>query len=221
MTVYWAVLLDKNVAWECVDPLLDVAAQAARNGYVRIAVPHTRTDTARNKIAQVFVDQTTAREDVLVMLDNDHAHPADIIERLARRPEGVASALAFRRSLPHDPLFYIRDDAGRLRQPAEWEPGTTYICNAVATGAIAIKRWVFDELTAAGYSWPWFRYEYPEGVAFHPSEDLYFAGLCEKAGIRQVCDTGLVIPHMTTAFVDQSTWAAVCAHDPTIVEQEA
>lgn len=205
--VYWAVLLERTVMQEAFDSLLDVAAYCATRGFIRITLPYTRTDAARNRITRAFITCGNNPHNTLVMLDNDHIYPVDVVERLAQRPEaeGVIGALAFRRGPPYDPCWFVREGE-YLRRPAQWDCGAVYECDAVGTGAIAIKRWVFDRLTEAGFHWPYFRYEYPEGLNFNPTEDMYFARICEEAGIRHHVDTALEIPHITTKLITQETW---------------
>jgi hypothetical protein len=206
--VYWAVLWERTSPFQASDALLDVAAICVQHGYVRIAVPYMAVDDARNKITEVFLAQSSNPEDTLVMLDNDHAHPHDVVTALATRPEGVVGALAFRRWPPHDPLFFVRQPDGTIRQPAEWEPGRVYECDAVGTGAIAIKRWVFERLLECGNELPFFRMTYGEGGV---REDMYFALLCERAKVRHHCHTGVEIPHLSTSYIDSHTWRVYCA----------
>jgi len=214
--IYWSVLWERNSPWEATDALLNLAMEAGQYGYIRIQMGYTRTDNARNRITRAFCRATDDPDAVVIMLDNDHKHPGGLLTRLASRPEDIVAALAFRRSPPYDPLFYVRDESGNLRQPAEWEPGAVYYCQAVGTGAIAIKRRVFTALEAAGFTWPWFRYEYPEGD-IHPTEDLYFCRLCEQAGVTVACDTGAVIPHLAVQEIDQTTWAGYMQAHPEMI----
>jgi hypothetical protein len=194
--------MERAVQQEAVQSLLDVAAACGARGFVRLGIPYCRTDMARNNIVEAFCELSQSEDDTLVMLDCDHVHPPDVVERLAARPEGVVGALAFRRSPPHEPMWFVRTTGGKLRAPAVFEP-LVYECAAVGSGAIAIKRWVFDRLNEhAPY---FFKYEYCEG-GFSPSEDMWFAGLCERAGIKHHVDCSLVIPHVAAQIVDGATW---------------
>ena len=220
--VYWAVLWERYLAADAVAALLDVAYFAGMRGYTRIHRPYGRTDLARNQIVAAFRQATTDPNAMLVMLDNDHLHPPGVVSALTRHdPElGIVAGLTFRRSAPYDPLWYVREEAtGRLLQPAEWEAGNVYECDAAGTGVIGIRRWVFDALEGAGHTAPFFRYEYPEGVTWPPTEDMYFAGLCEKAGIHQYVDTGIISPHLGMIQIDESTWRAQYAADPNLVQE--
>lgn len=211
-----------------VDALLDVASWCGRRSFNRIALPYMRTDMARNAVVKLFLENATEPNDALVMLDCDHAHPPDVVERLVSHPpeRGVVGALYFRRGEPYDPLFFVvappespggRGEEGKhasmtgkhvglpLRAPAEWEQGRTYECDVVATGAMCIRRWVFESLDAAGVTWPYFRYAYPEPT-YQQTEDVYFGLRCHEAGIKHYCDTGLVIPHLTVQGITLESW---------------
>jgi len=226
--IYWTVLSERTINGHAVDALLDASFVAAKKNYARIAIPYMRTDMARNRAAQSFLEIAGNPNDALIMLDCDHIHPHDILVRLAANDPalGVVGALYFRRGEPYDPLFFRRTN-GDLRNPAEWDLGCLYECDAVATGAIIIRRWVFDKLTEAGHGYPWFQYTYPVEAEFSMTEDIFFAGLCEQTGIRHYCDTSLITPHLGIKVIGPDTWEAYKeAHpeilvDPVIVGQEA
>jgi hypothetical protein len=204
--VYWAALLERQVSHYSVNSLLDLASDAATRGYQRLSVPYGRTDYVRNEIVRRFIDKSTCSQDVLVMVDNDHLFPPGMLTKLASHNKPVVAALAFRRSRPFDPLFY-RDVDGRLVNPAEWEEGALYEADAVGTGVIAIKRWVFTELERQGQRFPYFRYNYDQGpMSWKSTEDIWFARMCGKAGIQMYCDTSVIIPHESAKFVDHRTW---------------
>ncbi len=211
--IFWCVLAERSIQEAAFNALLDVAAYCGSKGYARIQLPYMRTDAARNQAAWTFLEQSGEPNDVLVMLDCDHAHPYYVVERLIEHPpeRGVVAALGFRREAPFDPMFFWRPAPGQYRHPEEWTPGLTYECDAVATCAIAIRRWVLERLRAqqAGTDMPWFRYSYSEAGQIHDvSEDMYFAWLCQTNGIRQYCDTGLVTPHLRTDQVAAEHWRA-------------
>lgn len=219
--VFWSVLMERSIQGEAVAALLDVAGAAAQAGAKRITLGYMRTDMARNLIVEAFLQNSSGPNDVLVMLDADHTHPAETVVRLASYPAeiGVIGALAYRRGGHHDPCFFLADEKGELHAPMIWQYGEVYECAAVGTGAIAIKRWVFDKLTTAGYPWPYFRYEYPKAGAV-PSEDIVFARACMAAGIPHHCDTGLMTPHILTSYADGQQWRQF-VEEQTSKQQEA
>lgn len=172
-----------------------------------MSLPYGRTDIARNKIVEVFMRETDQPDDALVMIDNDHRLPADLISRLTRFPSrecGVVGALAFRRGAPFDPCAFVRLPDGEMGTPVELD-GCMKV-SIVGTGAIMIRRWVFDALIAAGYQPPFFRYAYADNNMNFPSEDIYFGMACEAAGIPHWVDGTTEIPHLIASEVDKSSW---------------
>lgn len=206
--IYWAALVERNISDHAVNSLLDIAMQAGGSGFIRIRWGYSRTDIARNEIIRTFTTESKDPEDWLVMLDNDHLLPPDIITRLTKwgDDKGVVGALAFRRGPPYFPCFFVRLGDNNTHIVMDWgEPGLVP-CALVGSGAIAIKRWVFTKLDEAGYEWPYFRYTYPPGNNILPSEDIYFGNICEKAGVQHYVDTTFCIPHLSSATIDENTW---------------
>jgi len=195
---------------EAVSAFLDIAMFCGAANFERIDLGYMRTELARNSFIQVFMQHCKDPNDVLVMLDADHLHPPNIVDRLASAPPqvGVVGALAYKRGDKFDPCFYFADENGGLHAPMVWDEGKVYECSAVGTGAIAIKRWVFEQLKESGWGQPFFRYEYPtEPGEAMPSEDIVFARACMRAGIKHHCDTGTVTPHLRMTTVEGHEWA--------------
>lgn len=184
--------------------LLDVAMQSGRDGFTRLRWPYSRTDIARNGLVEMFLAESQEDDDVLVMLDDDHLFPPDVVRRLVRHNVPVVGALAFRRGVPYFPCMFVRVEGG-YGVVGQWDPGLHEVA-MVGTGAIAIRRHVFTQLDDAGFPWPYFRYQYPAGDRVLPSEDIYFSQTCEKAGVQIYCDTTFCIPHLTSATVDEQSW---------------
>ncbi len=200
------VLFERAMLQEAVSGLLNLGMRAGQLGYERIVMPYARTDCARNRGIQMFLEHTTDDHDTLVMLDCDHEHPPDIIERLVAHDVGVVGALCFKRGEPYSPCFFMRHE-GRLLAPGDWpEGGGLLQCAIVGTGAIAIQRWVFARLDQAGYTWPYFQYVYPEGSDEFPSEDVYFGRTCEEAGIPHHVDLSLTSPHCVARTIGERTY---------------
>lgn len=210
MQVYFSVLLDKSVQEYAVMACLDVASYSGSRGYGHITYNCQRTDVARNRLAKAFRHLSKDPNDVLIMLDCDHVHPIDIVERLANHPPelGVVGALAFSRGAPHFPCFFMRNTkTGNTMNPLEFTGGVMKGV-IVGTGAIAIRRWVFDKIADAGYKAPFF-YEYRDEMfetGNFQSEDVTFGLICEKLGIPHYCDTGLITPHLTATAIDETLW---------------
>lgn len=213
---FWSILPERSVQEYAFMASCAVASRAGNLGYTYITSNFMRTDVARNKLCAAFRklshdNPKGSPNDVLVMLDCDHTHPHDVIERLVVRPPelGVIGALAFRRGEPFFPCFFVRNPAtGGLGQPLDIPAEGLLPCAIVGTGAIAIRRWVLDRIADAT-GLPPFLYEYNDtmhATGDYQSEDIYFGLTCEKLGISHYVDVGLVTPHLIAAGIDRSAW---------------
>lgn len=214
MTVYFAVLLERSILEPAARALLGVCQYGGARGYVRLPLPYLRTDYARNKYVELFRANSTDEDDTLVMLDCDHAHPADIVEQLAAVLEenediGVVGALTFMRGGNHRPMFQVLESDGRFATPASWPEDSLLSCYMVGTGAIAIRRRVFDTIDEGypGVAPNYFRYEYLPG-GHSPSEDIYFGKVCHQAGIDHHVATWIHAPHINFKGIDEADWRA-------------
>jgi len=178
--------------------------QIAQRGWPLISGVYGRTDVNRNRIGR-FVRETPEITHV-VMLDLDHLHAGNIVERLASwvledRERLVVSGLHFRRSEPFDPLAFVYGPDGKLHPPVEWPRGLME-AHAVGHGSILIAREVFERLPQ-----PWWAYSYDEAREdVFPSEDMWFSRLCLAHGIRIWVDTTVTSPHLVTNLVDEDTF---------------
>lgn len=211
MKALWAVLVERNVNSNAVMSLLDVSVHARNAGILRINTHYRRIDDARNNVAKIFWTHCNDDADVLVMLDNDHIFPHDIVPRLVQkcdREHEVVGALAFRRSKPHDPCFYTLDKNGRATDVPINFDGSLVKCDIVGTGAIAIRRSAFRKLADNGFDWPWFRFIYQPGIenSIQRTEDWNFGLECQRIGISHWCDTSIMIPHITEELVVADSW---------------
>ena len=214
--VFWGILPERCVYDLSFEVGLRVADRAARKGFFPIYAQYGRTDITRQAMCDFFLANTNDPADTLVMLDVDHDHPPEIVERLAAHTVPVVAALAFRRCEPFQACAFRRDPAsGELRHLATFPPGL-HAMAAVGTGAIAIKRGALEQLQHAGHEW-FFKYEYSRGVdgLIAPSEDLYFSKICEEVGVGMFVDTTIETPHITLSFIDRQThdgyWAGKAA----------
>lgn len=218
--VYFSILPERTIPEAAYASLMDMAMRAGARGYARINIGYTRVDVARNTVVKAFLLQPNPEpDDTLIMLDCDHTHPHDVLERLARHDEDVVVALAFRRCPPYDPQIYRHGPDGRLIQPSEWGQGLLKI-DAFGCAAIAIKRRTFAKLDASGLLYPYFRFWYPKGMTLDnsfPSEDIFFGLACEAAGIECYCDTTVVCPHLTVGTVEEESWANWLTDHPEMV----
>lgn len=207
MTVFYAALKEKQLEQTAIAAIEAVNYHAGAHQYVRLDCAAQRTDMARNILCRTFRSMAKDPEDTFVMLDYDHAHPIDIIEKLVAHNLPVVGALAFLRGEPYYPCVFFRNEQGVLQHPRTWQR-QVYRVDAIGTAAIAIKRRVFDQLEE-----PYFVYTYPPGD-IHPSEDMYFCRQCELAGIPMYCDFGLVTPHLKTGSIDDLTWRTWLSDHP-------
>ncbi len=190
----------------------------AQQGHPFIRMTYGRTDLVRNKAAQQFVESQFTH---LLMLDVDHLHPPDIVQRLGRwvvddRSRQVVGGLNFRRGEPYDPCCFLLAEDGNFYPPAEWGPGLIKV-DAIGTGSILIAKEVFLRLPK-----PWFFNDYSrveQGV--WPGEDMGFSGLCRMHGIDMWVDTTTTSPHLIDAAVDESSFRGyLAAHDHEVVGVE-
>lgn len=211
-SVFVAALMERQVADHAVLALMEISRAAGERGYTLLGLPYTREDVARNHYTQMFLGMAKSPDDALIMLDCDHDHPGDLVDRLLAHRVDMVGALAFNRGAPHVPCVFVKDDDGKLVPTAIYPQGLVP-CAAVGSGAIAIRRRVFDKIKASGAKYPFWRWEYLDGVEGFPSDDIFFAKLCERAGVQQYVDTELVTPHLALAKIDQKPWDAyVKAH---------
>lgn len=171
-----------------------------------------RTELNRNRLCQYALEQGY---DKLVMLDVDHKHPADIVERLARHDKTVVAALAFRRMPPYDPMAYRKEGDG-FSIMVDWA-GELKRVTWVASCAICIKTRVLGKLPFPWWFYPTKR-KFLDGAppppsdqisAECPSEDMGFCENCRLHDVPVYVDTGTITPHMTVAWADDVLYKAM------------
>lgn len=209
--IWWAILPERNMYDVSYRNGLRLAYAAGRRGHIPIYAQYGRTDVTRQGMCEVFLQMGARPDDTLVMLDVDHEHPIDIIDRLARHDVPVCVPLMFRRQEPYQACAFRRGADGALHHLASFPPGLLKM-DAVGSGAIAIQRRALTKILDAGLG-PWlFKYEYLETNA--PSEDMYFSKLCEKAGVEMYVDTTIETPHITLGFIDRGVYDSFIADHP-------
>lgn len=191
----------------------------AQQGFPFIRMNYTRTDLARNKFAQHVLASDFTH---LIMLDLDHVHPIDIVQRLMRHfahhPEiQVVGGLNFRRGEPYDPCAFIRGKDRRYYPIAEWDDDALIRVDAIGTGSIAISRDVFTKIEP-----PWFWNDYSRAKDdVWPGEDMGFAEKCQIAGISMYVDTSLTSPHLIDAVVEEESYREfIRSHNSQIVRPD-
>lgn len=176
-----------------------------QKGYGYIGGSYARTDMGRNSIAQALMESHFTH---VLMIDSDHIHPPDLVERLGRwvladPKKRIVSGINFRRSPPYDPCVYIVED-GKLAAPMEWDAGIGK-ADAVGHGCILIDKTVFAEL-----NYPYWAYSYTDEGS--QSEDIYFCKQCRDAKIDIWVDTTTTSPHMVWRFITEADYKKYIAH---------
>ncbi len=185
---------DYEVLW-C---LLDIAAR----GHPFIRTHYMRTDKQRNLMATWLLGSDFTH---ILMLDADHLHPADVVERLTcwvvDDPKlMVVSGMSFRRGPPFDPNAWMQDEAAQKVYPLlKWGQGLIRV-DLIGGSCMLINREVFETLAR-----PFFAFTY-EGDDKFGGEDIYFSRKCKAAGIPIYCDTTTVSPHLTKHWITEADY---------------
>lgn len=174
--------------------------QIASKGPAFIDVQYTRIDLARNLMAERLIATDYTH---LLMLDIDHIHPIDIIERMAERvkadPDGVQvlSGLNFRRKAPFDPVARFKDGT----------PLTAWGTNLIEVGETGAAALMVDKRVFLQMEPPWFPNLYDNVWANNwPGEDIGFCRKCNALGIPVFVDPTITSPHCTDSVVTEATW---------------
>jgi len=198
-----AFLLERTISYA--DLVFPSIVQIAAQGPVILNMPYMRTDLARNRASMELLKTDFTH---LLMLDIDHVHPHDIIQRLARwvlkdpKKYQVVGGLNFRRSEPYDPCAYKIGDDGSMYTIA-WEKDDEILeVDRLGTGSILIAREVLETIPP-----PWFVNDYSQAWRdAWPGEDIGFNKKCVENGIKMWVDLTVTSPHITPAIIDGSTW---------------
>lgn len=196
-------------------PFMHFLEMQARGCWPTFKRFYSRTDVNRNEFARLLLNSDFTH---LAMLDTDHLHAPDVIEKMARHviqdpTKTVIGGLHFRRGEPFEPCAFFLTDDGKYHAPAEW-PRALMKVDILGHGTMLIHRSVFETIPG-----PWWCYEY---VPFdditkpqtYPSEDVYFSKLCGEHGIKLWCDTTITSPHQTESWVDEDTFRNYLAQNP-------
>lgn len=205
-----AVLKERTISYA--DSVLNGLAEIYMQAPYPIYLNYTRTDLARNKLAQVLLASNLTH---IVMLDIDHKHPHDIIQRLARwvmadPDKWVVGGLNFRRSYPHDPCCHVMDKDGRMYPPSDWDDRKLMKVDAIGTGSIIIAREAFEAIQP-----PWFFNIYDQDKIWAdrwPGEDMGFSQKCREYGINMYVDTTTTSPHIVEREVAEPEFRQAIAN---------
>jgi GT2 family glycosyltransferase len=142
--------------------------------------------------------------DYLIMLDADHAHPDNIVERLLttalkNKEIKILSGLNYRRGVPYEPMAYVRKGEKLYRYEGDFDGESLYSVDAVATCAMLVHREVFETVAA-----PWFSDNYDRCLEHvFSGEDIYFSKKVKAAGFKIWVDSSLTSPHRATTWIDR------------------
>jgi len=210
-----AFLLERTISYA--DLVFPACMQIAAQGPVVLNMPYQRTDLARNRAGMELLKSDFTH---LLMLDIDHVHPHDIIQRLAKwvlkdpKKYQVVGGLNFRRSEPYDPCAYKTGADGSMYTIA-WEKDDEIVeVDRLGTGSILIAREVFETIPP-----PWFWNDYSQSWRdAWPGEDIGFNKLCVQHGIKMWVDVTVTSPHITPAIIDGATWQKWTANNQDLME---
>ncbi len=151
------------------------------------------TSTARNSLARMALDKDP---DYIFWLDSDNIAPDGTIERLINTMEDtkaeLVTALYFGKDAPHYPVIrqYRSEGFYKEENPAL---GQRFQIAGCGFGCCLIRPSVFYKLEE-----PWFKFSHEkwgkDNIVL--SEDLYFSRKMMKAGMKLICDTGVVSGHV-------------------------
>jgi len=176
----------------------------ATNGPAFVDAGYNKIELAREKGCQKLMETDFTH---ILMLDSDHKHPKDIIQRLARwvieDPERLmVGGLNFRRGAPYDPCAFVDDGEGGYGTLYSWGEGLVPV-DYIGMGSILIAREALERIEQ-----PWFYYQYEPGKVDNGwyAEDIHFCRKAKEAGIQIYCDTSTTSPHMISMFVDENSF---------------
>lgn len=183
--------------------------EIARQGVPFMHLPYGFADRMRNEAVKQFMKTNMTH---ILMLDVDHVHPRDIVQKLARNiiedPDRlIVGGLNFKRTEPFAPcVSYKKDDS--FYRPYEWTPGLIEV-DRLGFGCVLIAREAFERT-----EFPWFvnapHYE-TETLGSH---DNYFCEKAQEAGIKIWCDFRVTSPHMSQHRVTEITFRSYNEMNP-------
>lgn len=139
----------------------------------------------------------------VAMLDGDHKHPPDTIERLWQHVQDdpkrmVVAGLNYQSAGINRPMIGVY--AGGKRQTiTRWEtPLITVGWAALCACIVSVN--VMDMWKA-----PWFWFSYDRKQRW-TTEDINFCDKLHERGVTITVDTTLVAPHRTEMYADAGTW---------------
>ena len=175
--------------------------EIARHGVPFMHLPYGFADRIRNEAGKQFKKSKYTH---IIMLDVDHVHPIDIVQRLAHRviedPERlIVGGVNYKRTEPYSPCVGLLKD-GKFFRPWEWTPGISEV-DRIGFGCVIIAKEVFERT-----EFPLFVNEPNLEKQSLGSHDNYFCEKAQEAGIKVWCDFNITSPHMATHRVVEQTF---------------
>lgn len=160
------------------------------------------TALVREFLSRRFVDEKEFTH--ILMLDTDHAHPVDIVDRLTRWIDNdahplVVSGMNYQRKAPYRPAAFMFDGPEYGILPlTRWPEGLVKV-DAVGAASLLIAREVFERLPA-----PWWEFIYHGEAKKLIGEDIWFCARCKEAGIDVYVDTTTTSPHLGEQWISDA-----------------
>jgi GT2 family glycosyltransferase len=152
----------------------------------------TMIDTARNRIAQLFLQDEA---DFLLMIDDDMLIPPETVINLMRHDVDVVGCLAFKRREDFEPCVYRKEKGNYI----PILPNIFQEVDAIGSSGLLIKREVLEKL-----EYPYFETGYDKkGERFakgnHFSVDFDFSLKAKEKGFKIFCDPEVEFGHIGEA----------------------
>jgi predicted peroxiredoxin len=195
------------------DRVLPALWGIARQGVDALFLPYGEVCQTINLAIKIFLETDSTH---LLILDDDHEHPQDIIQRLARwvvkdPSVQVVGGVNFRRGEPFDPCAYWLDEEDdkfftHTYDQWDWDAGLIEV-DRMGAGCVLIAREVFEKL-----KYPWWAWDYTVSGkdSRNRTPDIKFCMDCKDNGVKLYVDTTTTSPHITTFAVGKETFKKYC-----------
>lgn len=176
-----------------------------------VNVGYTEVTMAINEAIHMFLD--TNYHTHFLILDIDHVHPTDIVQRLSRwvvkdNNVKIVGGVNHRRTEPFDPCAYRKDSDHKLStlsvgELEEAEKNDRLVeCDSMGAGCILIAREVFEAIEPPWWEWDYKNYD--KGRMRSP--DAYFCEKAQKKGFKIWADPSTCSPHIGLTLVTMDTF---------------
>ncbi len=166
-----------------------------RERYVLYVIQNTNSpvDKARNELVMYALAN---KIDLIFFWDADNICPDNVIDRLLKvmidKKADLVTGIYFQKGHPYSPLLREYKYGGYFT--IENPPlGKIIEVDGCGMGCCIIKTEVFRKL-----KYPWFKFSYEKWGEkdIQLSEDLYLCRSMMRAGMKMLCDTGMVSAHL-------------------------